>query len=66
MQRSEIRATASWNKKSPANPCRPSCPLALYHGQKRWKTPEAFHALFGELDETLAPYVPAFRHALST
>lgn len=51
-------------KQKPGEPLPPILPWVLYHGQKRWRTPEAFHALFGALDEALTPYVPAFRYEL--
>jgi len=36
----------------------------LYHGQRRWQTPDSFLSLFGEMDAGLRPYIPNFRHAL--
>lgn len=62
--RYQTRIWEQCRKQKPCEPLPPIVPLVLYHGRKRWKIPETFRALFGELDETLAPYVPAFRHEL--
>ncbi|MFM8332262.1 MAG: Rpn family recombination-promoting nuclease/putative transposase, partial [Candidatus Methylumidiphilus sp.] len=62
--RYQLRMWELHRKQQPGQPLPPVIPLVLYHGQTRWRTPTEFHALFGELDAALSPYVPNFRHAL--
>lgn len=42
----------------------PVYPLVLYHGQRRWRAPLAFHDLIEPLPPVLEPLVPQFRYAL--
>jgi predicted transposase/invertase (TIGR01784 family) len=62
--RYQVRIWELHRRQRPGQPLPPIVPLVLYHGARRWRTPESFRALFGGLDETLAPYVPDFRHEL--
>ena len=42
----------------------PVYPLVLYHGQRRWRAPLAFHDLIAPLPPVLQPLVPQFRYVL--
>ena len=59
--RYQVRIWELHRKQKPREPLPPIVPLVLYHGDRRWRTSDHFHGRFGGLDETLAPYVPAFR-----
>jgi predicted transposase/invertase (TIGR01784 family) len=43
----------------------PVYPLVLYHGERQWRAPVSFHDLVEPLPESLAPFVPQFRYALT-
>lgn len=62
--RYQVRMWELHRKQRPNEPLPPIVPLVLYHGERHWRTPQDFRALFGEVDEALTPYVPDFRHEL--
>lgn len=62
--RYQVRIWELHRKQKPGEPLPPIVPLVLYHGRRRWGTPDNFSALFGALDEALEPYVPTFSYEL--
>ena len=60
--RYQVRIWELHRKQQPGQPLPPIVPLVLYHGAERWRIPADFRALFGELGEGLAPFVPDFRY----
>ena len=57
--------TRIWEEQVEAGePLLPIIPLVIYHGEKEWRVPTNFSALF-ELPEVLKPYFPDFRYLLS-
>ncbi|TAN50910.1 MAG: hypothetical protein EPN21_07810 [Methylococcaceae bacterium] len=59
-----VRIWELHHKQRPGQKLPPIVPLVLYHGTERWRIPDVFLALFGELDEPLVSYIPAFRYEL--
>lgn len=62
--RYQVRIWELHRKQRPGQALPPILPLVLYHGAERWRMADRFLALFGELDDQLLPYVPAFRYEL--
>jgi predicted transposase/invertase (TIGR01784 family) len=60
--RYQVRIWELHRKQKPKEPLPPIIPLVLYHGQQCWQPQGGFRALFGEIDEALTAYIPAFRH----